>query len=226
MTQRAVFRRYAAALHRACSQPDSADFERGWLELQGWLAKSARHLESHSETQEEMVQETLLALQSALPQSATAFLAYAMQTLKRKQIDLNRGGTAEKRGGGNVLSLEGLGGRAEEGDGRSWDEKLQEYAISASSANWRTIERAVSDQEVRRQLRQFGLEHLPTELQRQVFEAHFLDGLTPAEIAGLLGKQPHEIRLIKARTVKKIKELSPTAMQQLLEIIGGLAPDE
>jgi DNA-directed RNA polymerase specialized sigma24 family protein len=84
----------------------------------------------------------------------------------------------------------------------------------------------VSDQEVRRQLRQFGLEHLPTELQRQVFEAHFLDGLTPAEIAGLLGKQPHEIRLIKARTVKKIKELSPTAMQQLLEIIGGLAPDE
>jgi RNA polymerase sigma factor (sigma-70 family) len=173
-----------------------------------------------------MVQETLLALQSALPQSATAFLAYAMQTLKRKQIDLNRGGTAEKRGGGNVLSLEGLSGQAKEGDGRSWDEKLQEYAISASSANWRTIERAVSDQEVRCQLRQFGLEHLPTELQRQVFEAHFLDGLTPAEIAGLLGKQPHEIRLIKARVVKKIKELSPTAMQQLLEIIGGLAPDE
>ncbi len=224
--QTALFRSYAAVLHRTCLQGETAERERAWFELRVWLAKSARQLERDPAIQEEIVQETLVALQKAMPKSPNAFLVYALQTMKRQHIDLNRRHTAEKRGSGKTLSLEELGQDREGEDGRSWEETLQETAASASSTDWRTIESVVSDQEIRHQMRQFSREHLPTELQQQVFEAHFLDGLTPAETARLLGKQPHEVRLVKARIVKKMRTLPPDAMKQLLAILGRLTPNE
>ena len=220
-----ILRRYAIVLHDCCLQSEAADYERAWHELRLWLGKNAPRLESHPDTRQEIVQETLIALQRSLSQSPLqrpySFLTYAFQTMSRQHIDWNRRQTAEKRDWRNTIPLEELDSNQEKDDnGRNWQEFL-----SASESNWRTIERTVSNQEVRQELLQFAQLHLPTDLQQQVFEAHFLDGLSPAEIARLAGKQPHEIRLIKARIVKKLRELSPETTEQLLDILGRLNDD-
>jgi RNA polymerase sigma factor (sigma-70 family) len=220
-----ILRRYAARLHDCCLQAETADYDRAWHELKVWLERRVGRLESHPGIRQETVQEALIALQLSLAQSSLqkpqAFLTFAFQTLRSRHIDLNRQQTAEKRDWRKTIPLEELGaGHIKDKDGRDWEEYL-----SASSRNWRTIERTVSDQEVRRQLLQFAQEHLPTDLQQMVFEAHFLDGLKPAEIGQLLGKQPHEIRLVKARIVKKIKNLPQLVVEQLLTILGGLESD-
>lgn len=223
----AVFRLYATLLHQHCFlDGETAEKSRSWYELRVWLLTRAKALDNHPGNQEEIVQEALLALQSARPASPPAFLAYALQTMKRKQIDLARSRTAEKRGKGRILSLEGLDNQTAEEDGRSWEESIPDESISASFDNWRTIEHVVADQEIRNRLRQFAQKQLPTDLQQQVFEALFLDGLTPAETAHLSGKQPHEIRLVKARIVKKMKALPQSSKRQLLNILGTLDPDE
>ncbi|MFZ0547027.1 MAG: sigma-70 family RNA polymerase sigma factor [Candidatus Promineifilaceae bacterium] len=217
-----IIRRYAAELHDRCLDSETSGSFRAWQELRIWLEKSASRLENHPPTRQEIIQETLIALQNSLTQSPLqnphSFLSYALRTLRRQHIDWNRRQTAEKRDWRNTIALEELDKSGQkEGDGQKWDEFL-----TTSSSNWRTIEGTVSNQEVRQQLLQFAQEHLPTNLQQDVFEAHFLDGLQPAEIARLFGKQPHEIRMIKARTVKRIKELPLEEIKKLLNILGRL----
>lgn len=217
-----IQRRYAAVLHQCCLQSQTAEYERAWHELKSWLEKSAPRLESHPNTRQEIIQETLIALQNSLSDSPLrnphSFLTYIFQTMRRRHIDWNRRQTAEKRDWRNTVPLEELVKDDDiEKSGQNWEEFL-----SASEGNWRTIERTVSNQEIRQQLLQFIQIHLPTDLQQRVFEAHFLDGLDPADIAHLAGKQPHEIRLVKARIVKKLRALPPEAADQLLNILGNL----
>jgi RNA polymerase sigma factor (sigma-70 family) len=202
-----------------------ADYERAWYELRVWLEKNAPRLESHPDTRQEIVQETLIALQRSLSHSPLqrphSLLTYAYQTMSRQHIDWNRRQTAEKRDWRNTIPLEELDSSHDKDKiNQNWEE-----FFSVSRSNWRTIERTVSNQEVRQQLLQFAQLHLPTDLQQQVFEAHFLDGLSPVEIAQLAGKQPHEIRLIKARIVKKLQTLPPETTEQLLDILGRINDD-
>jgi RNA polymerase sigma factor (sigma-70 family) len=223
--QTEILRRYSTLLHHGCSRPDSAGHDRAWHELKRYLEKHVPRLESHPDTQQEIVQETLINLQSYLSQSELhkphSFLIFAAQTMKRQQIDHHRRQTAEKRDWRKTIPLEEYRvGHVLDKENQNWEEYL-----SASSGVWRTIETTVSNQEVRRQLLHFAQEHLSSPLQQQVFEAHFIDGLQPAEIAQLFNKQPHEIRLVKARIVKKMRNLPPQTVEQLLEILGRLTSD-
>lgn len=219
---REIPRRYATLLHIHCQEKESAEHGMAWQEVKSYLEKTVGRLENHSPTQQEIIQETLIGLQQSLPlQKPQAFLVFAFTTLRSKAIDLNRRQTAEKRDRRKTIPFEELGTKddSEESD-RHWEEYLR-----ASKGIWRTIESTVSNQETRQQLLQFAQKHLPTDLQQMVFEAHFLNGLKPADIAPLLGKQPHEIRLVKARIVKKLKSLPPPEAEQLLEILRRIDSD-
>jgi RNA polymerase sigma factor (sigma-70 family) len=163
-----------------------------------------------------LIQETLAALKPQLLktplQTPYTFLAYAAQAMQHKQIDLVRQRTSQGRDIRKQESLEEL-----EETKAFWEKE-----ISEQKEDWRTMERAVSDAEVRRQLQAFFRRHLPTDLQWQVAEAHFLDGLSPIEIAGLMGKRPHEVRMVKARIVAQLRMLPPDARQELLTILSPL----
>jgi RNA polymerase sigma factor (sigma-70 family) len=215
-------RRYGAILHAHCHQPDSAQYEQAWQEVKNYLDRTIGRLESHPSTQQEVIQETLIALQQAQPlQQPQAFQIVAFQTLRSRHIDWHRRQTAEKRDWRKTVPLEELG-KSDEKD--TYESGWEKY-LRSSKGVWRTIESTVSNQEVRQQLLQFAQKHLSTDLQQMVFEAHFLDGLKPAEIAALLGKQPHEIRLVKARVINKLKSLPPPEIELLLSILGGIDSD-
>lgn len=217
-----VPRQYATVLHRHCHQPNSGQYEQAWQEVKDYLDRTVARLESHPPTQEEVIQETLITLQQAQPlKKPQAFLVFAFQTLRSRHIDWHRSQTAEKRDWRNTVPLEELG---KSDDIDIYESRWEEY-LRSSKGIWRTIESTVSNQEVRQQLLQFAQKHLPTDMQQMVFEAHFLDGLKPVEIAALLGKQPHEIRLVKARVIKKLKSLPPPEIEQLLSILGGIDSD-
>jgi len=215
--------RYAALIHDLCRQPASAQQNAAWSELKAWLARQAPRVNDDPRDQEEIVQEALIDLRQGLEESPLrkprAFWAYALLALKRKSIDLHRKRTAEKRGEDRVRSLEGLSADVEEDEVLgSWEEGVQE---TDQRLNERTTERSVVKREVRAQLRAFFERHFSSSWQLRVAEAHFLDGLQPAEIAGLTGKTPHEIRMVKARAVRKLRNLPADERERLLEILAG-----
>jgi RNA polymerase sigma factor (sigma-70 family) len=223
--QTEVWQHYAIILHDYCRQSAGEDYQRAWVEVNDWLKKQVHRLVANRQEQEEVVQETLSELQDLLRQkplqAPRAFFAYALQILRRKTIDLHRRRTAVKRGKNAVLSLEGIEESRSDDADITWEEK-----ISADKEDQRGTERTVVDQEIRQQLLAFFHQHLTTELQRQVATAHFLDGLSPVEIAGLMGKQPHEIRLVKARVVQTLRGLPLDSRQVLLDILGKLTPED
>jgi RNA polymerase sigma factor (sigma-70 family) len=216
IVQQETLQRYAVILHDCCRRPEESCYEQAWLELRQWLARRVQRLEPNPSEQDDLIQETLAALKPQLLktplQTPYTFLAYAAQAMQHKQIDLVRHQTSQRRDRSRQDSVEEL----EE------TKPFWESTISDQKADWRTMEGAVSDAEVRRQLQDFFRRHLPTELQWQVAEAHFLDGLTPVEIAGLMGKRPHEVRMVKARVVEQLRNLPPAARQELLTILDQL----
>lgn len=219
----AVWDRYAALIHDHCRRPASAQHNPAWSELKAWLARQAPRITNDPRDQGEIVQEALIDLQKRLNESPLraprALWAYALATLRRKAIDLHRKRTAEKRGKGEVGSLEGLAAAYQEEEGQgSWEESVQEVGRRPQE---RATERAVVDREVREQLKALFRKHISSSWQLHVAEAHFLDGLRPAEIAGLTGKTPHEIRMVKARAVRKLRSLPAVERQRLLEILAG-----
>jgi len=220
-----VLQRYAVILHEACCQHLGDVHEQAWSELLQWLEKQVRYLSPAPMDSDRLIQEVLISLHEKLEKTPLkaprAFWAFILQMLKRKNIDLNRRDTAVKRGGGDELYLEEL---EIDDDQYSWEEKKRPPGIKP-----RVTEKDVIDDEIRNRIRALFKAHLPTNLQQKVAEAHFLDGLTPREIAQLMGKQPHEVRLLKARAVQKLRNLPPDEYQTLLEIlekINGNSTDE
>ena len=212
----AAWQEYAVLLHGYLRGVAAAENELAWTELGAWLRQQVHRLTDHPQEQEEVVQEALFDLQSRLVgerlAAPRALWAYALTALRRKQIDRHRRQQALKRGGDNVLSLEGM---EDEDDGRAWQEVLPGAGMQE-----RETEGTVAKRETRQQLRDFFQAHLSSPLQRAVVEAHFLDGLSPADIAGLVGKKPHEIRMAKARAVARLRALPEGAMQELSEILN------
>ena len=206
-----VWQHYAALLHDGCCQNQPA----AWDELDHWLRQQAGRWQSDQPEQERLVQETLLKLQQKLhtnPLDAPrAFFYYAIETLRHQRVDMHRRRTAARRREDYQLSLEATA--EAEPDHLSWDE------VTAGTSG-RETEAAVASEQIRRQLRLFFQAHLHSAGQQQVAEMHFLDDLSLAEIARILGKQPHEIRQVKARLVQKLRELPPAAQQQLADILG------
>lgn len=217
--QNQVWQHYAMILHDACRQTDYTRREQAWAELQRWLQHQSRQLTSDPAEQETLAQDAVTDLQRHLSQtplkSSRALWAYAMQTMRRKQIDEHRRRTAVMRGEGLELSLEELGDSQPDGEESDWEEKLASRTDSE-----RSVEESVETEQIREQVRAFFQDHLPTELQRQVAEAHFLDGLTPQEIAAQLGKKPHEIRMVKARVAETLRTLPTEARRKLLSVLG------
>lgn len=218
--QNQVWQQYAMILHDACRQTDYARREQAWAELQRWLQHQSRQLTSDPAEQETLAQDAVTDLQRHLSQtslkSSRALWAYALQTMRRKQIDEHRRRTAVMRGEGLELSLEEISESRPGGEESDWEEK-----ISTPAEGERSVEDAIITEQIRQQVRAFFQDYLPTDLQRQVAEAHFLDGLTPLEIAELLGKKPHEIRMVKARIVETLRTLPPHTRQKLIDILGA-----
>ncbi len=222
--QTQVWQRYAVFLHENCRQPGSDRCEQAWTELYRWLRQQAHRFTADRDEQDSLVQLAISDLQARLEQSPLkaprALWAYALQTMRAKMIDEHRRRTAVMRGDGLELSLEeisaGQSGPAES----DWEEHISDHETSE-----RSVEDHVANEQVRQQLRDFFRTHLATDLQLRVAEEHFLNGLSPQEIARLLGKKPHEIRMIKARIVQTLHHLPPEAHRKLLDILG-LPPGE
>jgi RNA polymerase sigma factor (sigma-70 family) len=212
--------RYAQHLYAACQRADHPQHNRGWLEMRIWLAKQVGRVVGNPQTGEDIVQETLIKLQSIFEKGSLrtprALWAFALQLLRTTAIDWERKETAEKRGAGQVLNLGGIQTVGQEQE--NWEERIPQQ----TDRQIRATENVVVTAQLLAQLRTFFQAHLPSELQRQIAVAHYVDDLSLREIAALLGKTPHEIRQAKARIVKQLRNLPDDLRSQLLEILGQL----
>jgi len=174
--KRSAWQKYAVILHDACRTADNDErYQLAWREFGAWLGKQAHQVTSHLQEQEDVVQETLIELQSKLEceglRAPRTLWAYALQTQKRKQIDMHRKRSAKKRGEDKIISLEEMG---TEDDAESrWEETLAVNAsglaaLENSGANKRGMENEMANREIEEQLQIFFEQHLPTPLQRQV----------------------------------------------------------
>jgi RNA polymerase sigma factor (sigma-70 family) len=217
--QNAVWQRYGAHLYNCCCDRLSPHYQRAWTELGQWLERQAPRLVAAYADQQELVQETLIDLEAAFGRAALSqpytLWAYALQALRHRSIDRSRRDKAFKRGEGLELSLEEVKADPEEGDG-GWEERL-----APADAERREVEAQVTGEDTYRRLQRLFRDSLATPLQILVAEAHFLEGLTPQEIAARLGKQPHEIRQLKARIVHTLRHLPPERYQELMALLNG-----
>jgi RNA polymerase sigma factor (sigma-70 family) len=219
---------YAPHLYAICAEPKHPDFSQAWEELKSWLTKHVPLFTEDPAEQDELVQETLIELHSRLPanplKAPRALWAYLLQIMRNKRTDHHRRATAVKRGDDTLLALEDLTPAHADppqaaDEGASWEETRGPHTDP------RETENQVTDQDLRQRLSTLFRTHLRSETQIQVAEAHFLDGLSPQEIAGLLGKRPHEIRLTKARVVQILRALAPPVRQELFEILDRAGDD-
>jgi DNA-directed RNA polymerase specialized sigma24 family protein len=215
LIQQQVVQRYGEHLHQALRSDEGVLTERAWEELSRWLQRQVGKLTVEARAGEEVVQSALEILHYRLRQgplnAPAALWAYALQTLRSVCVDHHRRRTALKRGSGMELRLEAV------------LQAMDEPAVAASwpyHAEAVMIEEAVIDNEVRLQLRAFFRRHFTSQLQCQVAEMFFIEGLSPQEIGALLGKPPHEVRLVKARVVRSLRNLPPPASQALSAIIN------
>jgi RNA polymerase sigma factor (sigma-70 family) len=215
----AVWQRYGAYLHDCCSDRSSPHYQRAWAELGHWLERQAPRLVSADAEQQELVQETLINLQTAVSRAPLsqpyALWVYALQALRRNNIDRSRRDKAAKRGEGLELSLEEVKADPEEGNG-DWEERLAPADVEP-----REVEAQVTGDETYHRLQRLFRDLLATPLQALVAEALFLEGLTPQELATRLGKKPHEIRQLKARIVHALRHLPPAQYQELMALLNG-----
>ena len=220
--QSLVWQHYAVLLHDHCRQASDVSSSQAWSELRLWLEKQTLRLNPDLREREDIIQETLLQLHLQLNktpiESPRAFLVYVLQVFKGKNVDYHRRKTAVKRGEENTVYLEdGIPASSQNKD-TNWEDRFK----SVEENEDRIVENAIADEDVRSQIRTFFRTYISSPLQLQVAEAHFLDGLSPVEIARLLNKQPHEIRMAKARVVNTLRNLSPDVRAKLLEILGSL----
>lgn len=212
--QRQLWPLYAAILHHHCLRADSPNHNRAWAELRAWLLSQARHTSYLPERHEDLVQEAIIELQQRLQQAPLhtphAFLAFALRVLQRKAIDLARSEQAQVRGGrATTLSLEEL----------TTTDIPRAIGDAGPATDHRTTEVSAFDRLDEQQLIAFFDQHLPTDLQRYIAKATFVDGLEPRLIAARLGKPVHEVRLAKARVVESLRRLYAEGHQQLIDIL-------
>ncbi|MCA9950129.1 MAG: sigma-70 family RNA polymerase sigma factor [Anaerolineales bacterium] len=220
-----ILGRYAVIVYERCCDPTHVHNSRAWQELRGWLQKQTYNIAIHVNDREDVLQETMLQLQTTLDNAGLAvprtLWMYALQVLKRKAIDMYRVDTAVSRGGGTItLSLEDM---SAEGIDRA---ALAGTQHALTGLDERRIENSVSNREARTELKAFFQQQLRSEQQQLVAELHFLDGLSPKEIAALLGKKPHEIRMVKARVIQTLRALPTDEQERLLRILDAAAEEE
>jgi len=204
-------------LHNGCRQAEGEYREQAWGELSSWLTLQASHNNPHNNDPEGLAQETIAILVAKLPQltiKPRTFLAYALQSLKNKNRDLNRRTSAAKRSEKDTLYLEEIEATSPGDETPHWEEKIETFEMEPNPP-----EKSMDTKEIHARIKAFFRTHLSSDLQIWVAEAHFLAGFSPAEIADQLGKYPHEIRLVKARVVRKLKNLPPEEKQKLLDIL-------
>lgn len=206
---------YAAVLHEALCAPPGERHDRAWDEVKAWLFKNIGRITADPLDQEEVVQETLIELHKRLPahplKAPRALWTFLLKTMRNRRTSLHRQESAIKRGGNALRSLEDLND--------------QEH-LPAPPAETPDPETNVTEQDLHQRLRAFFQKHLPTDLQRQVAEACFIEGHSPMDVAALLGKQPHEVRLVKTRIVQTLRSLPPEARRELYSLLRNLPPDE
>lgn len=220
-----IWQQYAAILHEACHQPTHESYQRAWYELDSWLRQQRQALPWQPQDQEEAIQEALAALQVQLEKkplkAPRAFLVYALQTLRRTAIDGERKQTAVSRGGDQeIVSWEAL----HEAGADPLAAPMQ--AEVAPVPFERRVEYTVSEREVHAKLKVFFSHHLKSDWQCLVAELLFLDGLQPKEIADLLHKEPHQIRMVKSRIVQTLRSLPPDEQQALLTLLDQADREE
>lgn len=217
--QTLIWQRYAQVLHESCHDPNRPQFEQAWNELRKWIEEQIKFLSPPPHEPDVLLQETLLELHRRLLKSSlekpVTFFVYCLQTLRTTSISLFRRQSAIKRGEKNTIYLEEMEGDHSSEEDESWEDRLP-----APESETQSVENELANKDIRTRLSALFRAHLPTPLQVQVAEAHFLDGLSPVEIAQLMGKQPHEIRNIKARIVKTLQKLPEKARAELLELIS------
>ncbi|MCB9134679.1 MAG: sigma-70 family RNA polymerase sigma factor [Anaerolineales bacterium] len=211
---------YAAHLYIICRTPEHPNSSQAWEELKRWLTKNAPLFTTVPAEQDDLVQETLIELHTRLPddplKAPRALWAYLLQIMRNKRTDHHRRATAIKRGEDELLSLEEVNASSTHDAPTTWEE------THGPQTDPRATEDQVTAQDLRQRLTILFQTHLRSAAQIQVAEAHFLDGLSPQEIADLWGKKPHEIRMTKARIVQTLRELPPAARQELFEILDKL----
>jgi RNA polymerase sigma factor (sigma-70 family) len=212
-----VWRRYATHLHELCGDPTSPQYEQAWAELWNSLNKQARSLVYDSDERENLLQETMEKLQQRLSSGGIehphALFVYASQVLRNRHIDNYRRRDAAERGGLEEVPIEETNDGDE--DSLDWQETM-----STDQPGQRTTEEEVAQAQTADQLRAFFRRYLQSELQQQVAELSFIEGLEPMEIADRLQKSPHEIRMAKGRMVQALRSLPPEAQRLILEIMG------
>ena len=221
----AVWQNYAEVLYDSCRQPHGADQERAWIELGRWLEEKARGRISHAQEREDVVQEALIRLHDAFEKDALraprALWTFALQALLGSSADRWRRRAAQKRGEDRAESLEA---NEERRDGRAL--RRQPLTAPPGEPSLRPLEDTVIDRDLRRQLEAFFEEHLKSELQLEVAMAYYLEGHTPAEIAALLHKTPHQVRMVKSRLVRALRALPEKETEQLLAILDAAGDEE
>ncbi len=211
---------YAVHLYEICRQPSHEYHPRAWNELSIWLFKNGQKIVADEAEREEIVQETLIEFERRLPtnplQAPRALWAYLLKTMQNTRTDRHRRRSAIKRGEEATLYLEEM-----EKDNNTEEADAWQETIGTLQTAPRDTENQVTELEVRSRLQALFRKHLRSELQIQVAEAHFLDGLSPQEIAGLMHKLPHEVRLVKARIVQVLRNLPPDDHAELHNILAG-----
>lgn len=218
--ERAVWQDYAALLYDSCRRAEDVRADRAWSELHHWMAQQARGIVGQAQEREDVVQEALISLHAAFQsdslQAPRALWAFALQALRNTAISRHRLRATKKRGQDKVESLE------ENQERRQSTPPAQSPLTTEPGApQLRPLEETVINRDRRRQLQAFFEQHLKSELQLTVARAFYLENQTPAEIAALLGKSPHEIRMVKSRIVRTLRSLPPPEMERLLSILDA-----
>ena len=197
---------YGITLHDFCRKPSAIQHNHAWTELRQWLMRRGSRLIRPNDL-ENVVQETLIRLMLQLYKrpltDPKTIWAYATRTLRSTAIDYTRQQNASKRGSGLVLSLEQLQYGDDENEA-DWEEWLVSAEISQ-----RQTETKLMIKHADATLRTLFAQHLTTEQQQQVAIAYFLYDMQPKEIADAMKKPSHQIRLTKARIVKKLQGKKP-----------------
>lgn len=220
----ATWQHYAAVMYDCCRQADSKIREKAWTELSDWMAQKARARLANTAERQDVVQDALIKLQNVFAedslQAPRALWALALKTLKNVEISRHRKCVAQKRGSGEVASLE-----AERTKQRTPYRPRMPLREAPEASSRRPLEDIVVNRMLYRQIEALFQEHLRSEDQVVVAGAYFLDGLKPSEIAGLLGKSPHEVRMLKSRAVRTLRALPPPDKARLLAMLDRARGD-
>ncbi|HSH04920.1 MAG TPA: sigma-70 family RNA polymerase sigma factor [Anaerolineae bacterium] len=207
---------YLAHIYHFCSQPNHNQHQQAWQELTHWAHKVAKKIcaSESPDIQEEIAQLALIKLtRSCQKQSLNyprTFYAYINRTIRNQFIDFRD--KQDRKTGQDVSIVDIVSNTEEKSDWETIPEINHQQASST--------EQIIMEDEKDKQIIQFFANTLPTELQRQILTEYFINNLSPQQIAQKLNKKPVEIRLAKARAVKRLRQLPQEKKHELLDILN------